>query len=301
MMFVPLAFFCSWDRRYKVNLGAEWLFGPWIALAPHRCAKTSTPQKKFEEERTIFVQSTSATTTMNAEAYLRKQGWQALVTPLDCEGRGIKKPLLIAHKQDQLGLERRRRLTRPTTSGGCSTLSQDSEEGINRGGLYGFFVRGESIAGTLGDSDSSAAPTDASAAPSGTSTPATSASDSEAVKKAADKKSKRKREAGRERARNKKANEQEGRDIWRPRSEEAGKENFKNSALTRGHHTRSAQPPRARHLKCTIATSSRSCPQCSPLQLDAHAQNPGATILQQFGGLRKGSYKQQRDALSGKR
>lgn len=85
-----------------------------------------------------------------------------------------------------------------------STLSQIQKKGINRGGLYGFFVRGESIAGTLGDSDSSAAPTDASAAPSGTSTPATSASDSEAVKKAADKKSKRKREADREASRNKK-------------------------------------------------------------------------------------------------
>lgn len=54
-------------------------------------------------------------------------------------------------------------------------------------------MKGESIAGTLGDSDSSAVPTDASAAPSGTSTPATSASDSEPTKKSADKKNKRKR------------------------------------------------------------------------------------------------------------
>ena len=41
---------------------------------------------------------------MNAEAYLRKQGWQGAGHSLDGEGRGIAKPLLIAHKQDQLGL-----------------------------------------------------------------------------------------------------------------------------------------------------------------------------------------------------
>ena len=76
-----------------------------------------------------------------------------------------------------------------------STLSQIQKKGINRGGLYGFFVKGESIAGTLGDSDSSNVPTDASAAPSGTSTPATSASDREPAKKSAEKKNKRKREA----------------------------------------------------------------------------------------------------------
>jgi nucleolar protein TMA23 len=79
-----------------------------------------------------------------------------------------------------------------------STLSQIQKKGINRGGLYGFFVKGESIAGTLGDSDSSADPTDASAAPSGTSTPATSVSDSEPAKKSADKKKKRKRDADKE-------------------------------------------------------------------------------------------------------
>lgn len=79
-----------------------------------------------------------------------------------------------------------------------STLSQIQKKGINRGGLYGFFVKGESIAGTLGESDSSAVPTDASAAPSGTSTPATSASDSEPGKKSADKKTKRKRETEKE-------------------------------------------------------------------------------------------------------
>jgi len=45
---------------------------------------------------------------MNAEAYLRKQGWQGSGHSLDKTGRGIKKPLLIAHKNDQLGLGKKK-------------------------------------------------------------------------------------------------------------------------------------------------------------------------------------------------
>jgi hypothetical protein len=45
---------------------------------------------------------------MNAEAYLRKQGWQGSGHSLDQSGRGIKKPLLIAHKNDQLGLGKKK-------------------------------------------------------------------------------------------------------------------------------------------------------------------------------------------------
>ena len=45
---------------------------------------------------------------MNAEAYLRKQGWQGSGHSLDHTGRGIKKPLLITHKNDQLGLGKKK-------------------------------------------------------------------------------------------------------------------------------------------------------------------------------------------------
>jgi hypothetical protein len=45
---------------------------------------------------------------MNAESYLRKQGWKGSGHSLDSTGRGIKKPLLIAHKQDQLGLGKKK-------------------------------------------------------------------------------------------------------------------------------------------------------------------------------------------------
>lgn len=45
---------------------------------------------------------------MNADAYLRKQGWRGSGHSLDSTDRGIKKPLMIAHKQDQLGLGKKK-------------------------------------------------------------------------------------------------------------------------------------------------------------------------------------------------
>ena len=41
---------------------------------------------------------------MDADAYLKRLGWRGSGHSLDHHDRGIKKPLLIAHKQDQLGL-----------------------------------------------------------------------------------------------------------------------------------------------------------------------------------------------------
>ncbi|KAH7394445.1 hypothetical protein BKA66DRAFT_411041 [Pyrenochaeta sp. MPI-SDFR-AT-0127] len=128
---------------------------------------------------------------MNADAYLRKQGWKGSGHSLDSTGRGIKRPLLIAHKQDQLGLGKKKaayttddqwwmraydQSLQSIGTGKESTLNQIRTQGINRGGLYGFFVKGEAIAGTIEDSSA----TDTSLPPSGTSTPLTSASDTEA-------------------------------------------------------------------------------------------------------------------------
>jgi nucleolar protein TMA23 len=147
---------------------------------------------------------------MNAEAYLRKQGWQGSGHSLDQTGRGIKRPLLIAHKNDQLGLGKKKaahttddqwwlrafdQSLQSIGTGKDSTLDQIRTQGIYRGGLYGFFVKGELIGGTIGDS--SATTTDVSNPASGTSTPPTSASDTETpapTKEKSDKKNKRKRE-----------------------------------------------------------------------------------------------------------
>ncbi|CAO2657986.1 Nn.00g072460.m01.CDS01 [Neocucurbitaria sp. VM-36] len=130
---------------------------------------------------------------MNADAYLRKQGWKGSGHSLDMTGRGIKKPLLIAHKQDQMGLGKKKaahttddqwwmrafdQSLQSIGTGKESTLSQIRTQGINRGGLYGFFVKGEAIAGTI--EDASATTTDTSTPASGASTPPTSASDTDA-------------------------------------------------------------------------------------------------------------------------
>ncbi|KAI4925895.1 uncharacterized protein J4E92_006631 [Alternaria infectoria] len=149
---------------------------------------------------------------MNAEAYLRKQGWQGSGHSLDQTGRGIKKPLLIAHKNDQLGLGKKKaahttddqwwlrafdQSLQSIGTGKDSTLDQIRTQGIYRGGLYGFFVKGEMIGGTIGES--SATTTDASNPTSGASTPPTSASDTETpapTKGKSDKKKKRKRDEG---------------------------------------------------------------------------------------------------------
>lgn len=45
---------------------------------------------------------------MDADAYLRRQGWRGTGHSLDHTDRGIKKPLLITHKQDQLGLGKKK-------------------------------------------------------------------------------------------------------------------------------------------------------------------------------------------------
>jgi nucleolar protein TMA23 len=126
---------------------------------------------------------------MNAESYLRAQGWKGSGHSLDATGRGIKKPLLISHKQDQLGLGKKKaayttddqwwmraydQSLQSIGTGQESTLDQIRTKGINRGGLYGFFVKGEEIKGTMEDSTEDDAPR------SGASTPPTSASDTEA-------------------------------------------------------------------------------------------------------------------------
>jgi hypothetical protein len=45
---------------------------------------------------------------MDANAYLRRQGWKGAGHSLDHRGSGLKKPLLISHKQDQLGLGKKK-------------------------------------------------------------------------------------------------------------------------------------------------------------------------------------------------
>ncbi|KAF2205317.1 hypothetical protein GQ43DRAFT_437131 [Delitschia confertaspora ATCC 74209] len=124
---------------------------------------------------------------MDARAYLTSQGWRGEGHSLDKTGRGIKKPLLIAHKQDLLGLGKKRAAQNVSDqwwmrafdeslkgigTGQVSALSTVRKTGINRAGLYGFFVEGEGLAGTVSNTEASSVN-----GVSNTTTPPTSASE----------------------------------------------------------------------------------------------------------------------------
>ncbi|KAF1812301.1 hypothetical protein P152DRAFT_514451 [Eremomyces bilateralis CBS 781.70] len=107
---------------------------------------------------------------MDAEAYLKSHGWQGAGHSLDRTGRGIKKPLLISQKDNVLGLGKPKSLTsdqwwlrafndslNDIGTGKQSALSQIREGGVRRGGLYGFFVKGESLHGTIHETSIEAA------------------------------------------------------------------------------------------------------------------------------------------------
>ncbi|KAF2839362.1 hypothetical protein M501DRAFT_906860, partial [Patellaria atrata CBS 101060] len=100
---------------------------------------------------------------MDAAAYLKAQGWQGDGHSLDRTGRGIKKPLLVSKKVDVLGLGIKKHTAtsdqwwlrafdtslRDLGTGKKSALAQIRETGVNRGGLYGFFVKGEGLEGSI--------------------------------------------------------------------------------------------------------------------------------------------------------
>jgi len=102
---------------------------------------------------------------MNAAEYLKKQGWQGSGHSLDGPaGRGLKKPLLVSKKVDVLGVGLNKHAAvsdqwwlraydqglQTLGTGKESALAQAQKHGVNRGGLYGRFVKGEGVPGTLG-------------------------------------------------------------------------------------------------------------------------------------------------------
>jgi nucleolar protein TMA23 len=94
---------------------------------------------------------------MDAHAHLRGLGWRGTGFSLDKSDRGLAKPLLISHRIDGRGLGSKTQKEKQAdrwwlnafdaalknfgeTEG--SALAQVQASGFNRGGLYGFFVRG---------------------------------------------------------------------------------------------------------------------------------------------------------------
>ncbi|KAK0268127.1 hypothetical protein LTR91_013375 [Friedmanniomyces endolithicus] len=103
---------------------------------------------------------------MDANDYLRKQGWLGDGHPLDHTGKGIKKPLLVSKKVDVLGVGLNKHAAvsdqwwlraydqglKDFGTGKENLLGQVQKHGVSRGGLYGRFVKGDAVPGTIGTS-----------------------------------------------------------------------------------------------------------------------------------------------------
>ncbi|GAB7364665.1 hypothetical protein MBLNU230_g5467t1 [Neophaeotheca triangularis] len=100
---------------------------------------------------------------MDAAAILKSQGWRGTGHSLDTSDKGLKKPLLVSKKVDVLGLGINKHNAvsgqwwlrafdqglQNLGKGGQSTLRDVREKGVFAGGLYGRFVKGEGVPGTL--------------------------------------------------------------------------------------------------------------------------------------------------------
>ncbi|KAI6878417.1 hypothetical protein KC363_g8448 [Hortaea werneckii] len=101
---------------------------------------------------------------MDSAGYLKRHGWRGAGHSLDKTDRGIKKPLLVSKKVDVLGVGLNKHAAvsdqwwlrafdqglKDFGTGKESTLANVQKHGVNRGGLYGRFVKGEGMKGTIG-------------------------------------------------------------------------------------------------------------------------------------------------------
>ncbi|KAL8705458.1 MAG: hypothetical protein Q9201_001439 [Fulgogasparrea decipioides] len=113
---------------------------------------------------------------MDATAYLTRQGWLGAGHALHPSGHGIKKPLLVSKKTNSLGVGKKAHDVHAdqwwsrafdetlksingedaakdvvqTSEGNMALLGIYSAKWTTEGGLYGNFVRGEGLKGTIG-------------------------------------------------------------------------------------------------------------------------------------------------------
>jgi nucleolar protein TMA23 len=114
------------------------------------CALVSTCESTFQQ--------------MDTTAYLKRQGWKGDGHSLDHGGRGIRKPLLVSKKIDVLGVGLNKHAAvsdqwwmrafdeglKSLGSGNDTALANVQKHGIHLGSLYSRFVKGEGVAGTIG-------------------------------------------------------------------------------------------------------------------------------------------------------
>jgi len=121
---------------------------------------------------------------MDTSAYLHRHGWRGSGHSLHPTGRGISKPLLVSHKQNVLGIGKKKHdahadqwwarafdsslkgldvsrrdkdadagveveVKAVTDGGALDMVRRGGAKWVGREGLYGFFVRGQGLSGTL--------------------------------------------------------------------------------------------------------------------------------------------------------
>ena len=102
---------------------------------------------------------------MDAKSYLMRHGWGGTGTSLHPDkSHALKKPLLISKKVDVLGVGLNKNdaisdqwwmrafdaSLKDFGTGNKGLLGSVKEHGVKRGGLYGRFVKGEGVPGTIG-------------------------------------------------------------------------------------------------------------------------------------------------------
>lgn len=101
---------------------------------------------------------------MDAAKHLKGLGWRGEGHSLDSTNRGLRKPLLVSNRQANQGLGSKSQKEKQADqwwlnafdnalkqigTGKESNLAQVAKHGVKLGGLYGFFVKGEQLTGTI--------------------------------------------------------------------------------------------------------------------------------------------------------
>ncbi|KAF1988562.1 hypothetical protein K402DRAFT_310415, partial [Aulographum hederae CBS 113979] len=101
---------------------------------------------------------------MDAAGLLKRHGWRGAGFALDHDSgnRGLQRPLLTSKKVDVLGVGKKKveisdqwwlraydESLKELGTGKKTTLDSVKENGIDRGGLYAFFVKGQPLQGTI--------------------------------------------------------------------------------------------------------------------------------------------------------
>ncbi|TLD38235.1 Nitrate transporter [Venturia nashicola] len=101
---------------------------------------------------------------MDAAKHLKGLGWRGEGHSLDSTNRGLRKPLLVSNRHANQGLGSKSQKEKQADqwwlnafdnalkeigTGKESNLAQVAKHGVKLGGLYGFFVKGEQLVGTI--------------------------------------------------------------------------------------------------------------------------------------------------------